>query len=73
MLDIFNPPFAMFQVRFFCSTGVFNEELWLAEVEFKLQAVKLGNQLDRLHDDRTAAIEAIASIQAFVLTAVEFG
>jgi len=38
--------------------------MWLADVEFKLQSVKLGNQLDRLQDDRTAALEAIASIQA---------
>jgi len=39
-------------------------EMWLADVEFKIQSMKLGNQLDRLHDDRTAAMEAIASIQA---------
>lgn len=52
----------MFQVCFVCSSAC--EEMWLADVEFKLQSVKLGNQLDRLQDDRTAALEAIASIQA---------
>ena len=52
----------MFQVCFVCSLAC--EEMWLADVEFKLQSVKLGNQLDRLQDDRTAALEAIASIQA---------
>ena len=56
------PPLAMFQVCFVCSSAC--EEMWLADVEFKLQSVKLGNQLDRLQDDRTAALEAIASIQA---------